>query len=248
MMVDMPQKAHNKVEMVGKRIGRLTVIKDSGKRSWGSIVWICQCNCGSIVEVRSSSLRKKNPTQSCGCLEKEVAQNIAIDLKGKTFHRLTVLEKAYSKNDRLFWKCQCVCGKTCFARSDQLLSGHTQSCGCYVRELTSMRKGKMSPTYNPNITDEEREKGRFLFHDDLEQWRKSVFERDDYTCQICGKRGSTIHAHHLNGYHWDKNERFSIDNGVTLCKDCHYTFHRLYGFKNNTKEQFIGYKNNNKRR
>jgi len=28
-------------------------------------------------------------------------------------------------------------------------------------------------------------------------WRKSVFERDDYTCCECGKQGGTLNAHHI---------------------------------------------------
>jgi 5-methylcytosine-specific restriction endonuclease McrA len=69
-------------------------------------------------------------------------------------------------------------------------------------------------------------------------WRNDVYKRDNYTCQICGLRGGKLNAHHLDGYHWCKERRFDIDNGVTLCKDCHDEFHQTYGRKNNTEEQF----------
>lgn len=106
-------------------------------------------------------------------------------------------------------------------------------------------RGEAHPTYNHEITDEERIKGRFLYSTELKRWRTKVFERDDYTCQSCSVRGGvTLHAHHLNGYHWDVRGRFNIVNGVTLCEECHEDFHRVYKKRNNTKEQFEEYINN----
>lgn len=57
-------------------------------------------------------------------------------------------------------------------------------------------------------------------------WRKSVFERDDYTCQSCGARGVKINAHHRKQYAYFPDARYSLDNGVTLCVPCHKAVHR----------------------
>ena len=57
-------------------------------------------------------------------------------------------------------------------------------------------------------------------------WRKRVFERDDYTCQSCGKRSVTLHAHHIELFSKSKRKRLVLKNGVTLCKDCHKLEHR----------------------
>lgn len=71
-------------------------------------------------------------------------------------------------------------------------------------------------------------------------WRESVFKRDNFECQRCGDdRGGNLNAHHLDG--WDKHpeKRLDIDNGITLCEDCHIEFHRLYGYGGNIEHQFV---------
>lgn len=102
--------------------------------------------------------------------------------------------------------------------------------------------GKEHPQWDPERTHEQRVKDRKLFFD--KEWRLSVFEKDSYTCKACGfDKGGILVAHHLNGYHWDIDNRYNVDNGVTLCEPCHINFHGIYGYKNNTKEQFDEYMN-----
>ena len=58
-------------------------------------------------------------------------------------------------------------------------------------------------------------------------WRKQVFERDEYTCQICGKRGGKLNAHHKVRFADCPEKRLDIDNGITLCESCHKQVHHL---------------------
>jgi len=67
------------------------------------------------------------------------------------------------------------------------------------------------------------------------QWRSDIFERDNWTCQTCGKRGCYLEAHHvkqfitiIKEYNIESledarncEELWQIENGVTLCLDCH---------------------------
>lgn len=52
-------------------------------------------------------------------------------------------------------------------------------------------------------------------------WRKAVFERDDFTCQRCHQRGGTLQAHRIHSWSKFPALRYDIENGVTLCVACH---------------------------
>ena len=52
-------------------------------------------------------------------------------------------------------------------------------------------------------------------------WRESVFKRDDYTCVWCFKKGGLLNADHIKPFAIFPELRFAIDNGRTLCVDCH---------------------------
>ena len=75
------------------------------------------------------------------------------------------------------------------------------------------------------------------------EWRRKVFERDDFTCQICFVRGGELEAHHkkrmiviikefipnpskLKGYQvrdllLEHEPLWDVSNGITLCQPCH---------------------------
>jgi len=58
-----------------------------------------------------------------------------------------------------------------------------------------------------------------------QEWRKKVFKRNNYTCQKCGKRNCYLVAHHLRPFSKYPKLRFRVNNGITLCRDCHYEAH-----------------------
>lgn len=60
-----------------------------------------------------------------------------LDLSGRTFGRLTVVEYAGAPNGKARWRCQCVCGIEKIFVASNLTRGLAKSCGCLQRERTS---------------------------------------------------------------------------------------------------------------
>lgn len=127
--------------------------------------------------------------------------------------------------------------------------------GCYSEEtllkLSKASKGRIPPNKGKKMSEEVIEKmskarigkvgilaGNWkggisrnkhsLSSPYYKSWRDSVFERDDYTCTECKAKGVYLEAHHISPWGSDVSKRYNIDNGITLCKDCHIKldFHR----------------------
>lgn len=54
-------------------------------------------------------------------------------------------------------------------------------------------------------------------------WRKSVFERDNFTCVWCWKLWWKLNADHIKPFALFPELRLAIDNWRTLCEKCHRT-------------------------
>lgn len=100
------------------------------------------------------------------------------------------------------------------------------------RRISEASKGKPRPElrgekngrYNPVSSENRRWRGRIEY----KLWRTAVFERDNYTCIWCGARSGNgkaviLNADHIKPFAHYPELRFAIDNGRTLCIDCHKT-------------------------
>lgn len=237
-----------RTDVTGQKFGRLTVESLNSIRK-GASYWNCLCDCGKSKTISRSSLTS-GATISCGCyqlekLAKNREKHKREDLTGKKFGRLTVTEfdqikKISNTNRPSFWFCKCDCGNELSLNSSSLKTGNTQSCGCYNLEMSLLRTGEKHPCWNPDLTKEEREMDRNLLPE-YKLWRKEVLKRDRWTCQISGIQRN-LRVHHIENWAANKELRLVIENGITLNVGIHKLFHKAYGNRKNTKEQFLEFK------
>lgn len=133
------------------QFGHLTVIQKTDKRvSNGSVVWLCQCDCGNQKELPGSRL-VRGYVRSCGCASKELCREklkgvlrVREKYIGKKYGRWTVLERVgLSSTGEPTFKCICECGTIKVQNIYSLVSGNSKSCGCYEAEV----KAKMKTTH-----------------------------------------------------------------------------------------------------
>lgn len=87
----------------------------------------------------------------------------------------------------------------------------------FGRKLPSI-SGSNHYNWKGGITAETR-KERDRFH---KYFTPKVFKRDDYTCQLCKKRGAELQVDHIKKWSEYPELRFDLTNCRTLCKACHY--------------------------
>lgn len=230
---------------IGKKFGKLEIVELGSKHKY-----ICKCDCGNTKEFNMYNV-VKGKSKSCGCSKKN--SKTPLDLTGNSYGRLNVLKKSKKtgSNYKKYWLCKCDCGVIVEVEQSQLRRGKTKSCGCLNRELSSKRmsgennpmygvRGEKCPNWNPNLTTEE----RIINRDTVENYhfKESVAKRDKRTCQCCGikstsKHKVSMHVHHIFNYTEYKELRYDVNNGIMLCKPCHVSFHKKYGYMNNNKHQ-----------
>lgn len=98
---------------------------------------------------------------------------------------------------------------------------HSEETKKILSEKSSQKKGENASNWKGGVTPIN-----FLIRSSREYklWRKSVFERDNYTCIWCGdNKGGNLNADHIKPFAHFPELRFAIDNGRTLCVPCHKT-------------------------
>ena len=129
--------ARKPIDLSKERYGRLQPLYYTDRRVGGSVVWVCQCECGKRVEVSASNLRSGN-TKSCGCV-------MIKDLTNQRFGLLVAKKHLTDKKDNshYIWECVCDCGNVCLVNSSSLVRGFTSSCGCLNASKGEMTIAKL---------------------------------------------------------------------------------------------------------
>jgi len=129
----------------------------------------------------------------------------------------------WQKDNAFSFPCV-ICGKRVFTQPSQMRLRKRKTCSreCnskMVTQLAELRRITNPPT-------EAALRRRIRYSKKMRKWRKAVFERDDYTCQNCGARNGNgkaivLNADHIKSFALFPELRFDVDNGRTLCVDCH---------------------------
>lgn len=88
----------------------------------------------------------------------------------------------------------------------------------HKRKVGLAFQGEKHWNWKGGITGENRSARHQLAY---KEWRRHVFQRDDWTCQTCGIRGVYLQADHVMPFAFYPELRTEILNGRTLCIPCH---------------------------
>lgn len=165
------------------------------------------------------------------------------DEKGRFIKGNTVRKTSINKH------CE-ICGIQMTVQPHRFLSGRGKFCskkcsnlGKYTedvrKKMSLAKKGKPAPHksgercsfWKGGVTPINRYIRTSL---EYKLWRESVFKRDNWTCIWCGIVGRRLQADHIKPFSLYPELRFAIDNGRTLCVDCHKKTD-TYGGKINKK-------------
>lgn len=113
------------------RFGQLLAIRQLDERDkHGKIRWECLCDCGSIVQVNASSLRR-GLSQSCGCSQIKYRN-------GQVFGELEIIGFDQKKRNIRKAIVRCSCGEIKYVEVTALRSRKTPHCGCKSSSVTKL--------------------------------------------------------------------------------------------------------------
>ena len=205
-------------------------------------------NCKTCVEEKASN-RYTLKCEYCGKefnAPKKKYKFCSTDCSNKYFGKINVGE-----NNHFYGKTHSEESRKKMSKNHYDVSGknnpmYGKNAYDYMDEETKQNKktkqskrmsGENHPLWNSEKTYDERIVKRE--YEEYYNWRRKVYEKDNYTCKCCGdKKGGNLNAHHIYGYMEYKELRTDINNGITLCEKCHKDYHKKYGYNNNNLKNF----------
>jgi hypothetical protein len=186
-----------------------------------------KCSCGNVTKKCPKELKKKPGCVMCRNRKLAINARIGIVECRRIFEQngFILLSTEY-KSSKTPMEAVCSCGKTVKISLESVSKGSKcRDCGY---KYGNFLRGPDNPSYNPDLTDEERKTDRRM--PAFKEWAYKVKERDGFKCVVCGC-GKNLVSHHILPYSEYKLVRTSLNNGITMCKRCHTEFHGFYGYK-----------------
>lgn len=120
------------------------------------------------------------------------------------------------------------------------------SMDCKSKAFRKRFSRENNPNWDSNKSERERIINRNI--EGYAEWRVNTFKRDKFTCQCCGdsKSGNLV-AHHIKNYAEYPELRTDLSNSITLCRECHKSFHDTFGYRGNDSNQLQYFLSRHKR-
>lgn len=225
----------NHIELIGKRFGKLLVIKKAesiftGKRFHGA--WVTLCDCGNEKIVKTIYLTMGSTT-TCGCSKLESKNGFK---PGDQFGRLTLVKYLINK-----WECRCSCGNTKIVKTENLNNDNTRSCGCLKTDVGKQRADKLrelSRIHTPHIASAKRRYQSYNTDPGFTLTFDEYYKISQMNCTYCGVEPSNKYNYFSNSSNeysrvngtfinngidridTSNNNQHTIDNVCSACYDC----------------------------
>lgn len=200
-----------KIDIIGKKYGKLTVISRNKKNSYGRYTWNCKCDCGKDKIAFSYDLTGGNLT-SCGCDKK-------VQFLGKTFDGITVIEYLGTGLNGIpggWWLVEDQRGFQKKMRTSEINKGHRIK-KCVPTDPKDKKLVKKYETYQRDSKQKNR---------DFQLTFKEAVKLFTSPCEYCGQLGGVAGNSHIketkfNGIdRIDNREGYNITNTVSCCYTC----------------------------
>lgn len=129
-----------------------------------------------------------------------------------------ICSKVFFKKEnesKKYWQTKRYCSKLC---SDSLSLWQKGKVPWNKGKKHLAITGNKNPAWKGGVTPENEIARKSNLY---KLWQKTIFIKDNYTCQTCFKRGGNLNAHHIKPFAIYIDLRFALDNGITLCEECH---------------------------
>ncbi len=193
------------------------------------------CSCGKQSQISFYNFKRG---QRCyECRNKKIGEGFRLSAEYvKQYFEdqsCKLLSEYHTANQKLDYICSCGNkSKITFAKFKA--GQRCKDCGL-IKVI-----GENNHNWKANLTSEDRERRR---HRELipgySTWKKQVKKRDNFTCKCCHKPDGALEVHHYYPYSKYPEYRTLIENGITLCEDCHGEYHHRFGKDNNSKPEFF---------
>lgn len=174
----------------------------------------------------------------------ETKRKIGIMNKGHTHTLKTKLKMSKSRKGKQTWAK----GKHWFNNFDYGMKGKHHSLESKKKMYESSRKAEKSNLWRGGVTSII---GLLRKSYKYRQWRSDIFTRDNFICQRCNKKGGILNAHHIEAFNkivkennikyieeaLNCEELWNINNGITLCLECHIKTDNYLKHNNYAKKQ-----------